>query len=310
MSPAGFLKMLASPLPWQHLYRRTLGRKHRFTGPAHWGILSTTVETFDPLSFDPQKMNLIPAPGGSTWADPFCRSRGDKSYLFMEDWPARSPCAHLSVVDLDSSGLPTSAPCPIIRSDTHYSYPCLFEYDGQLWMMPENSMSNRLQLYRCTEFPSRWIADRIVMQGVRYADPTVFEHDGSWWMFITFGTGYYGVNTNLFLFHSDNPVSGKWTSHPMNPVVSGFHRSRPAGRPFVSNGRLFRPSQNCLKCYGHGLRINEIHTLNTRKYKETTVREILPWADNILGIHHLDICGNVVVMDIHLKGTTHESSVR
>lgn len=305
---SAFLRFSASPVPWQHLYRRTFGRKHLTSGPAHWAILSSTTKSFDPLDFDPREMKPIPSPGGATWADPFCWRHEESRWLFMEDWPEGNPSAHLSVMELDPNGQPAGPPTPIICSETHYSYPCIFEYDGQLWMMPENSMSNGLQLYRCTEFPVQWIPDRVVMQGVRYADPTVFPHDGRWWMFITLGTGYFGVNTNLFLFHAENPISGKWTPHTMNPVVSGFHHSRPAGRPFMSNGRLFRPSQNCLKRYGHGLRISEITALDTRQYKETTVREILPWTDNILGIHHLDICGNLVMMDVHLKGTTHEPS--
>lgn len=298
---AAFFRMLASPVPWQHAYRRTIGRKHQMTGPARWGILSAAIDGFDPLSFDPSQLNLLPAPGGTTWADPFCRSIGGRNHLFMEEWPPESHGAHISIVELDAAGIPAGTACPILKSDTHHSYPCIFEFENQWWMMPENSNSGRLQLYRCEAFPTVWVPDRIVMQGVRYADPTVFQHDGRWWMFITLATGFHGVNTDLFLFHSDNPVSGEWRPHPMNPVVSGFHQSRPAGLPFVSNGRLYRPSQNCLKRYGHGLRIQEITRLDTMHYKEQFAREILPWTDHMLGVHHLDVCGNLVVMDVHLK---------
>jgi hypothetical protein len=302
-NPAALIRMMATAVPWQYLYHRTSGGGNLKKGPAHWAILSSSVESFDPVTFAPQEMNILQDAVGSTWADPFCRSHGDNNYLFIEEWPPDTPNAHLSMMELDSSGLPTGPTQPIIRSANHYSYPCIFEYDNTLWMLPENSTSNRLQLYRCNEFPFHWVADKVLMQGVQYADPTVFQHDGHWWMFITLRTGYFGLNTNLFLFHTDNPIEGEWRPHPMNPVVSGLHHARPAGRPFYANGRFFRPSQNSLKCYGHGLRINEIVTLNTHQYRESFVREILPWADNILGVHHMDVCGKMVMMDVRLRSS-------
>lgn len=306
----GFLRFLASPVPWQHLYRQTLGKKHSIHPPAHWSLLSSVTENFDPLTFSPQEMTPLAAPDGSTWADPFVWQSDEKNYLFMEDWPTATPSGHLAVMELDQNGAQLHAPTPIISSGTHYSYPQIFKYDGQMWMLPENSASGRLQLYRCVEFPVRWIPDKILMEGIRYADPTLFEYEGRWWLFMTLGVGFYGVNTNLFLFSADSPLASEWIPHPKNPVVNGFHQSRPAGRIFSSQGRLYRPSQDCFKRYGNGLRIHEIIHLDAAHYEERCVRRIYPWKDDILGIHHLDICGNLVMTDVHLKSTTHQSSVR
>ena len=298
-NPGSLLSSLVTPAPWQHLYRKTVGRRHLACGPAQWSILSATTESFDPITFNPQEMTRLTAPSGGTWADPFLWSVGDARYVFVEEWFAGASCAHLSAVRLDSDGLPIGLPNPIISSATHYSYPFIFEHEGQLWMLPENSASGRLQLYRCLDFPYRWVPDRVLMEGTMYADPTLLEFNGVWWMFITLKTGFYGLNSNLFLFHAADPISDRWKPHPLNPIVSGFHHSRPAGRVFVSKGRLYRPAQDCFKRYGNGLRINEITRLDHEHYQETCVRKIHPWKDDIVGVHHLEISGNLVMMDIH-----------
>lgn len=294
-----FLQFLGTPVPWQHLYRQTFGKKHLTSPPSYRSILTSIIEDFDPLTFSPSEMTMVSAPDESTWADPFLWSSGGKTYLFEEELPVGKGQAHISVVELDSRGLPIGLPAPVIKDKFHYSYPFVFEYDGDLWMLPENSTSKRLQLHRCVEFPHKWVPDKILMEGVCYADPTLFEHEGRWWLFMTFGSGFYGVNTNLFLFSAESPLSNNWTPHPLNPIVSGFQHSRPAGRLFNSNGRLFRPSQDCFIRYGNGLRINEIVRLDPEHYEEKCVREIKPWSDEILGVHHLEISGDLILMDIH-----------
>ncbi|MES2474549.1 MAG: hypothetical protein V4640_02130 [Verrucomicrobiota bacterium] len=295
----GFLRILATAVPWQHLYRQTLGKKHLTHPAANRSILSGKFPQFDPLTFSPSKMTIVSSPDQATWADPFIWAEEGKVCLFKEELPAGETCGYLSVVELDSSGLPKELPIPILKNNSHHSYPFIFKYADDLWMIPENSMANQLRLYRCIDFPHKWVPDKILMEGVRYADPTLFEHQGRWWLFMTLAVGFYGVNTNLFLFSSDSPLSDEWVPHPMNPIVSGFHQSRPAGRLFYSKGRLYRPSQDCFKRYGHALRINEITRLDAEHYEEKFIRKIEPWEDDILGVHHIEINGDLIMMDIH-----------
>ena len=253
----------------------------------------------DILSFFPKDTDGLLPLGHPTWADPFIWKKGEKTFLFFENWPTDCSCGRIATVELDSTGKFSGQPIDILSGGTHFSYPFVFEYDDQIWMLPENSSSGVLQLYRCIDFPYEWVPDRILMKGTRYADPTLFEHDGRWWLFLTLGTGLYGVNTNLFLFSADTPLSDSWTAHPQNPIVSGFHRSRPAGRIHSSNGRILRPSQDCFKRYGNGLRINEIIDLNLNTYKERSIRSLYPWQESIIGVHHVEIHDDLLMIDTH-----------
>ena len=296
-----YLSFACSPVPWQLIYKRTFGRMCEYKGDATWSLLSGEVSNPDPLSFDPKELLEIPVLPKTTCADPFFCSHADKEIVFFEEWSAGSNHAHISAAQLSDQGLDIHTIRPVIETATHLSYPFVFNYDDRFWMIPEASASGSLQLYRCEKFPYSWSPEKSLLKGIPYADPTMFEHNGRWWLFITFRHGIHGLNSDLFLYSASDPISGDWSPHPLNPVVRGFHNSRPAGRPFVHDGRLYRPSQNCLKRYGYGLKINLVTELSTETFRETTVREILPWDDRIIGIHHLDFHQNRILMDIHLK---------
>lgn len=293
------LRFIKSPVPWQHIYRQTMGKRHANHGPAHWTIGKGSSTPAGLQSFRPQATESMIADGHPTWADPFLFEKEGRVFLFFENWPSISSCGKIAVAELDAEGKLCGDPVNILTDTTHFSYPFVFEYDDQIWMLPENSASGSLQLYKCADFPHVWKPDKILMKGTRYADPTLFEHDGRWWLFLTLGTGLYGVNTNLFLFSADSPLSDSWLAHPQNPIVSGFHCSRPAGRIRKEEGRILRPSQDCFKRYGNGLRINEITDLSMKKYSERPVRALYPWNESVIGIHHVEILDQILLIDTH-----------
>lgn len=297
-----------SPIPWQHIYRRFLHRISPRIQDSHWALLGSVLDKIDPLQFDPRSLQLVPAPDSTTYADPFIWNHNGNNHVFIEEWRPGEPHAHLSTFQLNGIGAPIGTPQPIIQGPHHLSYPNIYEYDDCLWMLPEQSASGKLQPYRCESFPHQWTLQPPWLEGVRYADPTLLQHNDKWWLFITLGKGLHRINSDLFLYHTDNPLTENWTSHPQNPVARGFHLSRPAGKPFMHNGKLYRPAQNCLRRYGHGLKIMEIQRIDTKNYQERTVREIKPWHEDILGIHHLSIDNDVLMVDLHLKGTRHSSN--
>jgi hypothetical protein len=186
----------------------------------------------------------------------------------------------------------------VLSKDHHLSYPFLFEYEGELHMLPEGGQGHSLDVYQCEGFPDRWRKRATLMRDLRYADATLFERDAKWWLFVTIKRGLFTLSRDLFVFSADTPLTEKWTPHPSNPVVRGLERARPAGRIFEVNGKLYRPSQNCLVRYGYSLRINEIARLDARQYKERLVTEVRPdWDEGIRANHHIDWHEGLLVMD-------------
>jgi hypothetical protein len=238
---------------------------------------------------------LIP-PRDRYWADPFPFRREGRTYLFVEELLHRLPKGHIAVMEIDPRR--GAGECvKVLERDYHLSYPFVFEWDGEIYMLPESSEARKVQLFRCVSFPDRWEEDRVLLDDVHAVDATLAEVDGRWWMFV--GIGRPGASwmeqDELHLFHAETPL-GPWTPHRRNPVKSDCRSARPAGRPFHWQGRLYRPGQNCAGEYGRAIALNRVLRLTPDEYREEQVIDLVPdWAQRAHtlnrgpGLHVVDV---------------------
>lgn len=244
---------------------------------------------------------IIP-PKDRFWADPHVMYRDEKYYIFIEELPYSTDKGHIAVITMDEKGN-YSQPEIVLEKPYHLSYPFIFEHENELYMVPESASNRTVELYKCTDFPSQWEFQMNLMEDVRAVDSTLIFHQNKWWMFANM-TVNEGASSwdELFLFSSDNLLSQDWTPHPMNPIVSDCKSSRPAGKIFFENGKLYRPSQNCSAHYGYGFNISEITTLNDNEYAETIVSKVEPdWDKDIIGTHTFNRAGALHVIDAIYK---------
>ncbi len=240
---------------------------------------------------------IIP-PTDRFWADPHVVCHDGKPYVFFEEYLYETGRAHIAVMEFDDRGLWHSAR-PVLVRPYHLSYPFLFNWQGELYMIPETSANRTLEVYRCVEFPDRWSLHKTLMHNVNAYDATLVEYAGHWWMFVTIAENNGGSSWDeLFLFHADHPLSDHWLPHPCNPIVSDVRRARPAGPIFVENGRLYRPAQDCSRTYGYGIRLHRIDELSPTKYSETEVNHIEPLPGHgWLATHTLSFAGGLTMID-------------
>jgi hypothetical protein len=228
---------------------------------------------------------LVP-PDDRFWADPNLVVRGGRYFVIFEEYLYATNRAHISVLVLGADGR-YEPPVPIIERPYHLSYPQLFSWEGDLYLVPESKENRTIEAYRCKQFPYEWEPAGVLMEGVEAVDATFLQHEGRWWLFANM-IETEGISSwdELFLFSASSPLSRSWTPHPMNPIVSDVARSRPAGPIFRRDGRLYRPSQNSARCYGRAFNINEITELSTTRYAERIVKTVEPsWATELLGTH-------------------------
>ena len=258
---------------------------------------------------DTSGLHPIYPPDLAFWADPFCWFRDGRLFVFFEDYPYAKGSAHISAIELDDRARPVSEAMPVLEEPYHLSYPFLFELDGELYMVPEKSGTKRVDLYRCVDFPSRWEFVKTLIEGATLSDSTLFEYDGRWWLFCAARRGRVRANESLYAFYAGNPLRDKWIPHRKNPLLRDFSRGRPAGRVFRnSDGRLLRPSQDCVRRYGYGLNLNEILVLSPTHYEERLIWHLTgEQAGAWRGLHHLDWHLGVVVMDAQRLIPSHPS---
>jgi hypothetical protein len=238
----------------------------------------------------------ITHPPRHSFADPFVISNGSRSYIFFEDLDVTTGKGSISYVSLNGSGQ-TSAPATALRRPYHLSYPFLFEHGGAYYMIPETSATRRVELYRAVAFPAEWKLERVLLEGIEAVDPTLFHRDGRFWLFANVAESGGPTVDELFLFSADS-LTGEWTPHPMNPIVSDVRRARPAGRLFERDGHLIRPSQDCSGRYGSAVVLSEVTTLSADEYREVPLRRMESgWLKGNLASHTYNFDGGIEVVD-------------
>jgi hypothetical protein len=230
------------------------------------------------------------------WADPFPVERDGRYFVFIEEFLYRKGIGHISVMEIDPTGR-WKQPVKVLEEPYSMSYPFVFEWKGDLYMIPETLANRTVQLYRCDEFPTKWSLERVLLENVSAVDTTLQESEGVWWMFVNMGGHGFTPQDELHIFWASNPL-GPWRPHKQNPVKSDVRSSRPAGRLFRRNGTLYRPSQDSSVAYGWAICINRITALDEEKYVEEEIARVLPsWRRGITRVHTLNHVGRLTVVD-------------
>lgn len=244
----------------------------------------------------PGAYTLIENPRDRFWADPFLVCDGDRRWLFVEEFPIRSERAHLAVMELrDDDSLGPST--PILARPYHLSYPFVFQWQGDWYMVPETLDNRTVDLYRSTQFPFEWTHAARLLEDIDAVDATLAEIGDRWWLFTTIAPYGGPENDELHIYHAASPF-GPWLPHTRNPQFSDVRRARPAGRLFEIDGAWYRPAQDCSRRYGYAMTINRIAELSETTFAETCVARIEPtWAPRLLGTHTVNHAGGVTFVD-------------
>ncbi len=148
----------------------------------------------------------------------------------------------------------------------HMSYPFLLHADARMLCIPETSEAQEVALYECEHFPDRWIKVATLLAGTVIVDATLFHHGEHWWLAGS-EMADRGANCELHLWYAPS-ITGPWSPHPANPVKTDIRSARPAGTPFVVDGTLYRPAQDCSQTYGGRVIINRVVTLSPLAFRE------------------------------------------
>ena len=251
--------------------------------------------------FDREEFKYLIPPVGRFWADPFQIKVDGRYYIFFEDYVNSMGRAHISVVEVDRNGI-VSGPTEVLKLDCHLSYPFVFEWQGDYFMIPETGERDVVELYRASSFPFKWEPVKVLLEARSPVDATLAEVNGQWLMFVNIEEEGVAVNWDeLHLYFADSPL-GPWTPHERNPIVSDVRSARPAGRIFRSNGLLCRPSQDSSLRYGYATIINIVTEISASTYKEAPLLKINPdWDNDIIGVHTLNMLDEMTVIDCLMK---------
>ncbi|CAD5182161.1 unnamed protein product [Musa acuminata subsp. malaccensis] len=242
-------------------------------------------------------------------ADPFLYVQDSILYLFFESKSTTMMKGNIGVARSFDQGGTWEFLGIALREDWHLSYPFVFSYQNQIYMMPEGNRKGDLRLYRSVNFPLKWTLEKVLIRKP-LIDASLIQYEGYYWLFASDFTRF-GIerNAELEVWYSTSPL-GPWKQHPRNPIYRADKSlgARNGGRPFIYEGSLYRLGQDCGQTYGRKVRVYKVEKLSKEEFKEVPVELGIeePKKDrnawNGIRYHHLDMqqlsSGNwIAVMD-------------
>ena len=304
--PTGEARIYTTPSLWQlskfmvRALRQLLLRQFRSRLFHECWVLAFAdrVPGEDRLPGERERFRTIKPPAGRFYADPWAVSYKGKEYIFFEDYEFDAFRGQIGCLELNPTSGEVAAINTVIKEEFHMSYPCVFEADGNFFMIPETAEDKSIRLYRAEVFPWKWKLDSMLMENVSAVDSTLHWHDGRFWLFTNMSPPGSSSHDELHLFYADS-LRGPWLPHRNNPIASDSRHARGAGPLFKVGKILYRPSQNCSIAYGRSIVINEIETLTVEEYREKVASEINPeWiGDNSIRTHTLSMSNRLTVTD-------------
>ena len=225
-------------------------------------------------------------------ADPFGARHDGTDAVLAERYDYRTRQG--TIIALTAAGKRIGVPAGL-PSEEHTSYPYLAEAAGELYCLPERASVDGIRSFRAINHPLAWEEADTLVSGVAALDPTVVNYDGRWWLFFTERSA---ALTELHLWWADD-LLGPWTPHRSNPVKTDVRSARPAGTPFIVDGRLYRPAQDCSDEYGGAVVVHEVELITPERYLERAVNVLRPgreWAYPS-GLHTVSAFGDRLLVD-------------
>lgn len=209
---------------------------------------------------DPASLGYHPVP--QLMADPFIVKDNDMYYIFYEEFLGRKPSSNAFISVMQSKDLQHWQRLGIVLQEPfHLSFPNVFQYRGEWYMIPEAGNSNALHIYRAVDFPMQWEEASVAFEGNRMIDNLVYcEGDTLFLM---------GLSGALRLWYTTDLCANSWIEHPMSPIERGAKEFRPGGQICKVDDTLYCFAQSSAEGYGTGVIAFRIDSMTTTYYHET-----------------------------------------
>lgn len=229
-----------------------------------------------PFSFDPSQdrrnpvltaQDVTDAPAKFV-ADPFLVNDSDKWYLFFELYNLDTEQGDLAVATSVNTRK-WKYEKVVLDEPFHLSYPYVFKWQNDYYLIPETFEANSIRLYRSDLFPTKWSFVTTLVENEELVDPSIVQFNDKWWLFAA------EPNNDTLRLYFANELFGPWLEHPESPIVeANEHIARPSGRVLIYEDRLYRYTMDVRPSQGtHQVWAFEITQLSTTSYSERPVSQ-------------------------------------
>lgn len=208
-------------------------------------------------------------------ADPFLFVHQDTLFLFYE----AKRYLNVGVIQMVSTKdlIHWTKPKTVLEeSGIHFSYPFIFEDQGNVYMIPETGLDHSIRLYRATDnhldsfvFEKKLLERTTGFENIKYdyADSSILRKNGLYYLVTCYHTG---STYRTELYYSDS-LFGEYAPIKNSPICESLNYGRCGGGFLEKDSKLYRIVQDCEGSYGKNIHILEVDELTTDTYQEHLV---------------------------------------
>lgn len=193
-------------------------------------------------------------------ADPFLINSNDEWFLFFEVLNNKNNQGDIGLAK-SKDGKKFVYDKIILDEEFHLSFPVVFKFKNEFYMIPESHQNYVVNLYKAENFPYNWKIVKSLVKG-DISDPMILHYNNMWWLFGS------DRDDMLHLYYSKD-LFGEFLPHPSNPIIyMDSSKARLGGRIIVNNNVIYRYAQDCKGDYGLSVNVFRIIELTENSYKE------------------------------------------
>lgn len=231
------------------------------------------------------------------YADPLLFEYKGHEVVFMECVDRSTGIGSIGVLELPYVD---EVPKIIIKEKFHMSFPMIFEWQDDLYMIPETEMNDSIVIYRCKDFPHQWDKVGEFLKGHKIVDSVVISKNDDEVRIL--GSEYYKENdfyTRFCMYHlnlNEEKMEAQWDG-----VLSEEYtlQSRMAGQ--IIDSRIYPIQRSTPGIYGYSVKFME-HLVNG---ENRCIKEICPSDINLkgknkklIGVHTYSLSSHYEVIDV------------
>lgn len=218
-------------------------------------------------------------PSAFRWyADPFVCHDKDREYVFVELMHSYRLYGQIAVAEVIDGVIGDF--CVVLDEPFHMSFPNVFQWHDEWYMLPETNMSGQVRLYRAVSFPAQWKLDTVLLDDVRFVDHALYLYkDGFLMLTHDIKNEQTAYNRIFYLDMNAKKII------PCN-VKGDFSNNRPGGTFYSHNGKWYHAIQDCQAAYGDYLHIYEVDAFTDSTFHEKEIGMMMPSNTKFIPDNH------------------------
>jgi hypothetical protein len=215
-------------------------------------------------------------------ADPFVFVEDNVHYIFFEHQAAGNADVGL-LKSYDGKNFLFEG--NVLDENFHLSFPQVFKFRGDYYMVPESKQAGQVLLYKAENFPYDWTIFDTLIKNVELKDPAILISDSINLLSLS------DDDLRQTIYSADS-LTGIWKKDTRFKDRYG-DETRAGGNFFQVNGEWYLPLQKNNRGYGSGISIYKLRYDDEEMKLEKQIDSYLDKIDSIKwfnrGMHHLSV---------------------